>query len=106
MYHKKVYYNTKNRYSKTKDKWEKCYSDSTSFNFEIYDLEVELILKSLELLNFNINNCWIRNVDQEQMKLRSDIIFYLYNRLLDVYGREYDADTRIKISKKFNFDIA
>lgn len=82
------------------------YSDSVSFNFEIFDVEVDLILKALELFNFNLNNCWVRDIDEDKKELRNDTIFYLYNRLLECYTGKYDVDTRIKLSKNFNSDIA
>lgn len=79
-------------------------NDMISLNISAFD--VELLLKSLELYNFNLNNCWCRNVDLEETKKRNDIIFYLYHSLLDVYTREYTPDYRIKITKEKNFDIS
>lgn len=75
-------------------------------NIRVYSFDIEMILKALELYNFTLNNCWIRNVDKEAMKNRSDSLFYLYHSLLEVYTRDYDIDYRIKCSKEINFDIA
>lgn len=73
---------------------------------KLHTHEIELILKSLELFNFNLNNCWVSNVNNEKMKNRSDVIFYLYHSLLEVYTRDYEVDYRIKTSKRYNSDIA
>lgn len=84
----------------------KIFNNKDIICLNINAFDVELLLKSLELYNFNLNNCWCRNVDLEETKRRNDIIFYLYNRLLDVYTREYTPDYRIKITKKINYDIS
>lgn len=75
-------------------------------NIQIHGFDIEMILKALELYNFTLNNCWIRNVDKEAMKNRSDSLFYLYHSLLDVYTKDYDIDYRIKCTKEINYDIA
>ena len=84
----------------------KIFNNKDIICLNINAFDVELLLKSLELYNFNLNNCWCRNVDLEETKRRNDIIFYLYNRLLDVYTSEYTPDYRIKITKKINYDIS
>lgn len=84
----------------------KVYKSKDIINLTVHAFDVELLLKSLELYNFNLNNCWCRNVDLEETKRRNDIIFYLYNSLLDVYTREYTPDYRIKITKEKNYDIS
>lgn len=84
----------------------KLLNENNSINLVVSSFDVELLLKSLELYNFNLNHCWCRNVDIEETNRRNDIIFYLYHRLLDVYTREYSADYRIKVSKEKNYDIS
>lgn len=84
----------------------KQYNKLEFVTLKVHMFDIYLLLKSLELYNFTLNNCWISNVDKETMKNRNDIIFYLYHSLLDLYTKEYDIDTRIKISKEINSDIA
>ena len=84
----------------------KIYNHKDMISLTISTFDVELLLKSLELYNFNLNICWCRHVNKEETKRRNDIIFYLYHSLLDVYNREYEADYRIKVSKHKNFDIS
>lgn len=84
----------------------KIYNKNDVINLTVSAFDVELLLKSLELYNFNLNNCWCRNVNKEETQRRNDIIYYLYHSLLHVYTREYSPDYRIKISKEKNYDIS